>query len=122
MSPTTGKGFCCSISRCAVVFASLVEDLVRRKGRLPTGAFVPGKKHGSGTGDRWHGGKGSRYDGCLTRNCMTLAISDYPEKFEAEMNLPCPGHGFRDLGTVVSLKLVGLMALRLRTRPGARNC
>jgi len=33
---------------------------------LPTGAFVPGKKHGSGTGDRWHGGRGSRYDGPLT--------------------------------------------------------
>jgi hypothetical protein len=27
---------------------------------------VPGKKHGSGTGDRWHGGKGSQYDGPLT--------------------------------------------------------
>ncbi|MGA8617712.1 MAG: hypothetical protein WB660_04235 [Candidatus Sulfotelmatobacter sp.] len=27
---------------------------------------MPGKKHGSGTGDRWHGGKGSRYDGPLT--------------------------------------------------------
>jgi hypothetical protein len=27
---------------------------------------VPGKKHGSGTGDRWHGGKGNRYDVPLT--------------------------------------------------------
>jgi hypothetical protein len=27
---------------------------------------MPGKKHGSGTGDRWHGGKGSRQDSPLT--------------------------------------------------------
>jgi hypothetical protein len=27
---------------------------------------VPGKKHGSSTGDRGHGGKDSRYDGPLT--------------------------------------------------------
>ena len=27
---------------------------------------MPGKKHGSGIGDRWHGGKGSRYDVPLT--------------------------------------------------------
>jgi len=44
MSPTTGKGFCCSISRCAVVFASLVEDLVRRaKADFPLVPLCPVK-------------------------------------------------------------------------------
>ncbi len=35
-------------------------------------------------------------------NCKLRGISLVwePEKFEAEMNLPCPTHGFRDLGLV----------------------
>jgi len=37
-----------------------------------------------------------------TCNCSTwtLADSDRPEQFEAEMNLPCPAHGFRQLGYI----------------------
>ena len=48
--------------RRTAMFASLVEDSVRRaKADFPLVPLCPVKKHGSGTGDRWHGGKGSRY-------------------------------------------------------------
>jgi hypothetical protein len=36
----------------------------------------------------------------------TLAISSEPEKFEAEMNLPCPAHGFRRLGMILKIRFV----------------
>jgi hypothetical protein len=36
----------------------------------------------------------------------TLAISFQPEKFEAEMSLPCPAHGFRRLGMILKIRFV----------------
>lgn len=36
----------------------------------------------------------------------TLALSFQPEKFEAEMNLPCPAHGFRRLGMILKIRFV----------------
>ena len=36
----------------------------------------------------------------------TLALSSEPEKFEAEMNLPCPAHGFRRLGMILKIRFV----------------
>jgi len=37
-------------------------------------------------------------------NCkdVMVADSDHPEEFEAEMNLPCPAHGFRRFGLLVT--------------------
>ena len=34
----------------------------------------------------------------------TGALPDGAEQFEAEMNLQCPGHGFRSLGIILSLR------------------
>lgn len=34
-------------------------------------------------------------------NCTELTIALVPEKFEAEMNLRCPFHGFRRLGKIM---------------------
>jgi len=41
-------------------------------------------------------------------NCqeITLAMSGQPEKFEREMNLPCPTHGFRRLGRITWIQFV----------------
>ena len=36
----------------------------------------------------------------------TLAITGQPEKFEAEMNLPCPSHSFRRLGRIMEIRVV----------------
>jgi hypothetical protein len=35
----------------------------------------------------------------------TIARSDEPEKFEAEMNQKCPVHGFCYLGSIVAIKI-----------------
>ena len=37
---------------------------------------------------------------------MTVAISGQPEEFEAEMNLPCPAHGFRRLGRITHIQFI----------------
>jgi hypothetical protein len=37
---------------------------------------------------------------------MTVAIPGQPEEFEAEMNLPCPAHGFRRLGRIMRIVFV----------------
>jgi hypothetical protein len=39
---------------------------------------------------------------CIHMPDVTLAI--HPEEFEAEMNLPCPAHGFRRLGKVLAIR------------------
>jgi len=36
----------------------------------------------------------------------TIAQSNEPEKFEAEMNQRCPVHGFRDLGHLIACRFV----------------
>ena len=36
----------------------------------------------------------------------TLALSSQPEKFEAEMNSPCPVQGFRRLGMILKIRFV----------------
>jgi hypothetical protein len=42
-------------------------------------------------------------------NCICLAniiaVSTDPEQFEAEMNRPCPVHGFRRLGKIIAVNL-----------------
>lgn len=47
----------------------------------------------------------------LLANCNCkfggLTFAHDPEKFEAEMNTPCPVHGFRDLGSVRHVVIVG---------------
>jgi hypothetical protein len=42
-------------------------------------------------------------------NCqsVTIFMGSSSEKFEAAMNLPCPGHGFRHLGEIIFVKFVG---------------
>ena len=40
---------------------------------------------------------------CRHFSGVTLADPGRPEEFEAEMNLPCPAHGFRRLGTICEL-------------------
>ena len=40
---------------------------------------------------------------CIHSPCFTIAITGQPEKFEAEMNLPCPAHGFRRLGRIMHI-------------------
>jgi hypothetical protein len=37
----------------------------------------------------------------------TIAFSNKPEDFEAEMNQKCPVHGFRSLGRVMVFRIVG---------------
>jgi hypothetical protein len=41
-----------------------------------------------------------------TCNDMTIANTVLPEQFEAEMNLPCPAHGFRRLGRIMRIVFV----------------
>ncbi len=43
---------------------------------------------------------------CICR-AMTLADADKPEEFEAEMNEPCPAHGFRRLGMLLEVRQIG---------------
>jgi hypothetical protein len=43
---------------------------------------------------------------CNCKPFVTLALSSQPEKFEAEMNLPCPAHGFRRLGMILKIRFV----------------
>lgn len=40
-------------------------------------------------------------------NCRKVTFARDPEEFEAEMNLPCPAHGFRDLGLIVQTEFIG---------------
>jgi uncharacterized protein YkuJ len=37
---------------------------------------------------------------------ITVAFSNKPEEFEAEMNQECPAHGFRSLGQIISFRVV----------------
>jgi hypothetical protein len=37
---------------------------------------------------------------------LTLVYPFQPEEFEAEMNLPCPAHGFRRLGRIMQIVFV----------------
>lgn len=42
-------------------------------------------------------------------NCKFIGATiacNPPEHFEAEMNRPCPAHGFRDLGIIISYGIV----------------
>jgi hypothetical protein len=42
-------------------------------------------------------------------NCKFIGATiacNPPEHFEAEMNRPCPAHGFRDLGTIICYRVV----------------
>ena len=43
---------------------------------------------------------------CVHSPWMTFALTGQPEKFEAEMNLPCPAHGFRRLGMILKIRFV----------------
>lgn len=43
---------------------------------------------------------------CNCEHVGTLAITSQPEKFEAEMNLPCPAHGVRRLGRIMQLVFI----------------
>ena len=43
---------------------------------------------------------------CNCEPYVTLAFSTQPEQFEAEMNLPCPAHGFRRLGKILKIRFV----------------
>jgi hypothetical protein len=38
---------------------------------------------------------------------ITIAFSNKPEEFEADMNRKCPAHGFRSLGEIMVLTVVG---------------
>jgi DNA-directed RNA polymerase subunit RPC12/RpoP len=38
----------------------------------------------------------------------TIAFSNKPKEFEADMNLRCPAHGFRSLGHVMVFRVIGL--------------
>jgi hypothetical protein len=40
---------------------------------------------------------------CIHSPYFTIAITGQPEKFEAEMNFPCPAHGFRRLGRIMHI-------------------
>jgi hypothetical protein len=37
----------------------------------------------------------------------TIAFTNKPEEFEAEMNQKCPAHGFRSLGHIIVFTVVG---------------
>lgn len=37
---------------------------------------------------------------------ITIAFSNKPEEFEADMNEKCPAHGFRSLGQIISFRVV----------------
>ena len=43
---------------------------------------------------------------CIHSPLLTLAIPGQPEEFEAEMNLPCPAHGFRRLGRIMHMQFI----------------
>jgi hypothetical protein len=43
---------------------------------------------------------------CSCVHMPTIADPNQPEEFEAEMNLPCPAHGFRRLGRIMQLSFV----------------
>jgi hypothetical protein len=43
---------------------------------------------------------------CNCAQFVTLAIAGQPEEFEAEMNFPCPAHGFRRLGRIMRICFV----------------
>ena len=43
---------------------------------------------------------------CVHSPWMTFAITGDPEEFEAEMNLPCPAHGFRRLGRIMHVRFM----------------
>ncbi len=43
---------------------------------------------------------------CTCNMSVTLANPDHPEEFEAEMNLPCPAHGFRRLGRILRIAFI----------------
>ena len=43
---------------------------------------------------------------CIHSPYFTIAITGQPEKFEAEMNLPCPSHGFRRLGRIRRIRFM----------------
>jgi hypothetical protein len=38
---------------------------------------------------------------------ITIAFSNKPEEFEADMNQKCPAHGFRSLGQIIAYRVVG---------------
>jgi hypothetical protein len=38
---------------------------------------------------------------------ITIAFSNKPEEFEADMNQRCPAHGFRSLGDITVFRVVG---------------
>jgi hypothetical protein len=46
----------------------------------------------------------ARREKLVNCNCklVTVVLPNGAEKFEAEMNLQCPGHGFRTLGIILS--------------------
>jgi hypothetical protein len=48
----------------------------------------------------------SRREKLANCNCqlVTVVLPNGAEKFEAEMNLQCPSHGFRTLGRILSLR------------------
>jgi hypothetical protein len=50
-------------------------------------------------------------------NCSTVTMAIDPDKFEAEMNLSCPAHGFRQLGLIVHVEPIGAGGSR-RKGPG----
>jgi hypothetical protein len=41
-------------------------------------------------------------------NCKQFFAAVDPDVFEAEANLRCPAHGFRDLGTTIFHTIIGL--------------
>jgi hypothetical protein len=40
-------------------------------------------------------------------NCRAMTVADDPAKFEEEMNLPCPAHGFLQLGRIIHVVKIG---------------
>jgi hypothetical protein len=51
-------------------------------------------------------GRRAELANCTCEECVTIANPNHPEEFEAEMNLPCPAHGFRRLGRIMHLVFV----------------
>jgi hypothetical protein len=45
-------------------------------------------------------------------NCRVATVANpcQLQEFEAEINLPCPAHGFRNLGTIISIRPYGYTA------------
>jgi hypothetical protein len=43
---------------------------------------------------------------CTCKHTPDVTIAVLPEEFEAEMNLPCPAHGFRRLGRIMRIVFV----------------